>query len=135
MVAIIVLLYPLESVYALALVEANNNNPVDPEMGVNGPVGVKLPVYLATPFTQWKFVILPLNASEAKPEALFPTLIVFVEVKFVELVAADPNCTPLRYTLKLLAPEPERTTAKWFHVLFNELVMAPNEVKLAPDQT
>lgn len=120
--------------YALALVEANNNNADEPDIGVKGPVGVKLLVYFATPFIQWKFVILPLNASEAKPDALLPILTVVVEAKFVELVDADPNCTPFLYTLKLFAPEPDLTTAKWFHALFKLLVIAPNEVKDAPDQ-
>ena len=56
-------------------------------------------------------------------------LIVLVEVKLVELVAADPICTPLRYAFKLPAPEPERTIAKWFQVLFKELVIDPNETE------
>jgi hypothetical protein len=115
-------------VYALALVDANSNNPVDPEIGDKGPVGVKLPVYLATPFTQWKFVILPLNASEANPDDLFPIFIGLVDVKLVVLVADDPICTPLRYTFRLPVEDPDLTIAKWFHTLFNELVIAPNDV-------
>ena len=86
--------------YAEADVAASNNKAVEPEIGVNGPVGVKLPVYLATPFVQLKFVILPLNASEDKPDALFPTLIAVVCVKLVVTVAADPICKPLRNTLR-----------------------------------
>ena len=77
--------------YALALVAANINNPVDPEIGDNGPVGVKLPEYLATPFNQWKFVILPINASDANlPGFLLPMLIGFVDVKLVVDVPDDP---------------------------------------------
>jgi hypothetical protein len=78
-------------VYALALVSANINNPVEPEIGDNGPVGVKLPEYLATPFNQWKFVILPINASDAAPEFLLPMLIGFVDVKLVVTVVDDPS--------------------------------------------
>jgi hypothetical protein len=129
------LLYPLLSVDKLALVLINNNKAEEPDIGVIGDVeGVKLAVYFATPFTQWKLVILPLYASDAKPDTLFPTLIIFVVVKLVELDAADPNCTPLRYTFKLPAPEPERTTAKWFQVLFKELVIDPKLVAPVPQK-